>query len=303
MGKQYYVSEILSYDEQTYLFEVKWAMGDITNEPYENIKKLKALDIFEQKLGYRFPYDCNKRRKIKTMEDVGYRLKNLLTSISTRNLFNISDKDLQKMKQLFADYEGELGILQSVPKKWVEFFSEYLYPAEGYSHLRSNQMERAKIIIETAIQKGVKRIYYMDGHGRMTACLLKYLIKNERESQIGLIVVEKNPIIHRWHKKLFPDCITFCEYDILNIMPFKSLKFRNESLVYLNFTGLHGQGRKIIRRLMNKHLALHIFISFSLRHNGDSNAENIVFKKNLTTNFDTQLINQQKHFVTYQVLY
>jgi hypothetical protein len=127
---------------------------------------------------------------------------------------------------------------------------------------------RTELIVERIDRKyGIKSVHVIDGHGRFVRRLMRKFI-GEREREFNLFVYDVDEESHLWHELTLPfGCAK--KKDILNKLE-KSMM--NGSIktkfFYLNFSGLVGQGSRILdlfTLLFTRHPQYieHVVVSFS----------------------------------------
>jgi hypothetical protein len=133
------------------------------------------------------------------------------------------------------------------PSEWSQTMLKYknLFFHKTAQNKISDQEDRADIIVkEIKSNKLIQTIILMDGHGRFVLTLLNKL--GDLADKIKILVVEIDPIVHRWHQLLFPKSV---ESVLGNIYDFRPTQ---NNYIYINFCGIGGaNGQKYLADYLN----------------------------------------------------
>ena len=112
----------------------------------------------------------------------------------------------------------------------------------------------------------------MDGHGRFVLTLIDKL--GDLADKIKIVVVEIDPIVHKWHQLLFSSKIECIHSNIYNFRPTQT------NYIYMNFCGIGGaNGQKMLAHYLdsikpNKHFDQKLLISFSTARTANYDKKN-----------------------------
>lgn len=138
----------------------------------------------------------------------------------------------------------------------------------GGKQRKKDMFQRANIVVKWCKKEGnnIKRIVYMDGHGRFTFTLVRTIfedaILSERllSKQLTLCVVDIDAQAHAWHQEFFPKdiaCVSQCVYEQSVV---------STDFFYLNFCGIGGQcGLRKLKAFVERHAKQTFLVSMSTR--------------------------------------
>jgi hypothetical protein len=130
-----------------------------------------------------------------------------------------------------------------------------------------DQKQRAQIVVLNALKDDKREIVYLDGHGRMTFCLIETLINIGLFEEFKLTVVEYEHSGHEWHNLFLPREVRKVKGDIVGFLDKRYTRNSNKmnnSYVYFNFCSINTQvDLGITLRRLKKYGSC--MISFSVR--------------------------------------
>lgn len=185
---------------------------------------------------------------------------------SIKHRFDITDNQISDLKSIMFQYP-QLEGLKSKPKEWARTFKKVecgLFKSEDQM---AEFMIRASKLLEIAQKNDYHRIVYLDGHGRLTACLIDLIYSHGLENSIMLFCVDHTENVNHWHTTFFPHVVQCFHDDVFNLL--EEIKYY-QPLVYLNFCGF-GQCVKETVSLVRE--SKHLMISFSSRHGKSTSRE------------------------------
>lgn len=172
------------------------------------------------------------------------------TDIRRKHRFEVSKRQIKELQEIIENFKI-LTKLHYDEKQWLSKYKDVLFEGEKQY---AEMMFRAEQFLDLAINMNKDRLVYMDGHGRLTYCLLS-LIKS-RKIDIKMTCIDVNRNMHNWHKYLLPKRVICKRMNIFNIQGYET------SAIYLNFCGISDNVQKTINFLLEHDCTM---VSFSTR--------------------------------------
>jgi hypothetical protein len=144
------------------------------------------------------------------------------------------------LESIIDNHQDDFYLLKNSPFQWAKVILTETDNTTAFfvnSIHKKDLMHRAKLLLLGAINKGYRDLVYMDGHGRLTACLLDTIHNYEWENHFdNLFCVETDHAMDKWHQLFFPDVIECVHSDIFYFLD--NYPGKNKPFVYFNFCGL-----------------------------------------------------------------
>lgn len=118
----------------------------------------------------------------------------------------------------------------------------FLYQYSGAVQKEINLQRRAQLLInQLNANPNIKRIIFMDGHGRMLYCMLEQILHHcpNRLNDLKFVVVDVDKATHDWHTLFFPIEHTECIHG--NIYDLDETYYSESNLFYFNFCAVGGK--------------------------------------------------------------
>jgi len=142
----------------------------------------------------------------------------------------------------------QLGLAQLSNEEWLEAIRDEADPHRPFAPLLqtrsaekmwADQQKRARKVAGIMIEKRLKKILLMDGHGRFVFALLDALLSYEQDlAAYTISLVDLDPNVADWHEEFIPG--THVYGDILG------LEVEDDTFYYLNFCSLGDQKRRVL---------------------------------------------------------
>ena len=258
------------YDTDTYLDENKIFENDINilNCFYNsdipiNLNEIKITisDIIKNNI--------NQENKLMPSENSYLELVQLLKNkFKDENLFKNMDLNI------WLKFIGNFDIKNNILFRYLININNNNYD-KIYSRIK-DLSGRSNALVKEMINKNIKKIHLMDGHGRFIMALYRSLILNgENINNYTIYVYDTDEYVNKWHEIFFPKVIISYKKNIFDILEnnIKNIEWCKENIIYLNFCGLSNQCEKLVDNInnliSNKHLydlKYRIFLSTSERN-------------------------------------
>jgi len=237
------------------------------------------------------------------------------------NHFVVTERQVARLEYLL-EQRGVKLFVDLIPNglTWERFISESgilssVFHRDLIDNIDIDQNRRTEAIVKHLKRyPDVKKVFLMDGHGRIILKLLKRM-NEEGIRGVKIHVVDINPTAVRWHDLFLPREVSSRMMDIFDAIRHYSLPGTMEkAFIYLNFCGitdaLRAKGfdtREHIDRLFHCLQELeHTMISFSVRAANQSKIlgyfkKRIEFLQERTISWN--ITSKRHNFVTYKPCY
>ena len=116
--------------------------------------------------------------------------------------------------------------------------------------LITDQMMRARILVEVMHTKGLNELRVLDGHGRFVHCFFRALLERGlNPDHYKVHVYDIDDDVHNWHKKFFPTGVKSERKNIMDSLEAQLDRGDGSVFTYLNFCGLSTTFRMYRRNL------------------------------------------------------
>ncbi|KAJ3047944.1 hypothetical protein HK097_011028 [Rhizophlyctis rosea] len=207
-------------------------------------------------------------------------LRNILQNrwpLNEVNRYAPTEEQCKELDRLNGRVAGE-RVMPTEAEGWRDCVAEHLEDQlffqvrneNGGLQRKKDAFVRARVLVDFLEEGNFKRVTFLDGHGRFTFALLTILLENRtmrrrlRRKKLQLVVIDKNIVVHRWHRQFFPTDAVLCkEGDI-----YRS-KVEDGDFLYFNFCRIGGEeGQKKFASFVRKHQAALPQILLSMSNRG-----------------------------------
>jgi len=176
--------------------------------------------------------------------------------IQVNGRFHVPLNHFIQLTKLIESFPHDFNHLREHPQQWALTMNKWLF---NHPKQLKDIKHRALTLLQIAVQHNYQDIIYLDGHGRLTACLLELIYSYNLQDQIKLICVEIDTTMNSWHQLLFPKSVSCHKSDIFH---FIDQRHSDTHLIYLNLCGVALDSEFAYDLIIR---SPHIMVSFSNR--------------------------------------